>query len=702
MEQRPTDLRGLIEDHGGWLRRLARGLVSNSDDAKDLEQETWIAAWQHPPQRDGTRNWLGKVIKNGWRNQRRFWTRKQTRETAVGRAQAEEVHPSPEEVSERVQMQRRVAAFVSELDEPYRQVVYLRFFEDLESAEIGARLGISAGTVRWRLKVALDDLRGRLDRTTDGKRGAWMAIMVPIARAPDAASPGPSTPGDGSASAEGDDNPGAAPTSSTAGGSAGRPPVLIWASALVLPVATVVALLLWTGRDPGPSIARMPATAGAGGQGPAQALGTTLPPAGPAPAAACPEPVPALHDERARRSAELELRLLPAQAFASGAPNPVAEANFGAVVAGVLERTGRCQHILGCRARICRLELLAPDQPELGLEDCYGGSAGAALLAPHLDRTSPVSQSAGTPTHDPLSKLALRRYEVHYRLARDDGRPLPAPTAPPAPVAPGRHRRLPGLPDQLSASCRQEGERLMLEIQQLWSRGDEVLAPAEAFATSEAEPDPANGRVVAGMIEAATGLAVVEVTCRARVCRAVNLRPVDPATHLPRACADVNGHPRCRLDLQVASWYSRLLATARGSGVVQRTHAPAVEPDGSWRELYLLLRDRSSPSAGPVLPGHAARELVDRLREVGVLEMCERQVGGRGRLEIKLTLPAAADRAAPRISVEHGGDLAGSALGRCVVAKIEAVTEAFSIRPSGLAEVVKRSLVFPGASWARP
>ena len=46
-----------------------------------------------------------------------------------------------------------------ELDEPYRTTLLLRYGEMLSSVEIARRQQVPAGTVRWRLKSAVDRLR---------------------------------------------------------------------------------------------------------------------------------------------------------------------------------------------------------------------------------------------------------------------------------------------------------------------------------------------------------------------------------------------------------------------------------------------------------------------------------------------------------------------------------------------------------------
>ncbi|HEY1587504.1 MAG TPA: hypothetical protein VGH63_17525, partial [Polyangia bacterium] len=51
-------------------------------------------------------------------------------------------------------------------------------FEGASAAEIARRDGVPAGTVRWRLKVALDQLRARLGREVDRDRA--LRALVPI------------------------------------------------------------------------------------------------------------------------------------------------------------------------------------------------------------------------------------------------------------------------------------------------------------------------------------------------------------------------------------------------------------------------------------------------------------------------------------------------------------------------------------------
>lgn len=158
-----------------WLRRLARAIL-RTDDGDDLAQDAWIVAAEHRPDDDRPlRPWLVRVVTNLTRMQARSRKRREIREAAT-----EDVDPvtQPDELVQRVELQRLVAGEVLALAEPYRTTVLLHFFEELSSAEIARRTGVPEGTVRRRLKTALDELRARLD-TRDRRSG--LAALAPLA-----------------------------------------------------------------------------------------------------------------------------------------------------------------------------------------------------------------------------------------------------------------------------------------------------------------------------------------------------------------------------------------------------------------------------------------------------------------------------------------------------------------------------------------
>ena len=171
--------------HADWLRRLARALVGDVA-ADDVVQETYEVALASPPKKDGAlRPWLGGVARNLARMRLRSGHRRERREASfdsersLGASGADA--PSPEELVARATVQHRVAALVLELEEPLRATLLLRYYEGMSAADIARAQGVPAGTVRWRLKQAVDQLRARLDEDSDGDRQRWALLLAPIA-----------------------------------------------------------------------------------------------------------------------------------------------------------------------------------------------------------------------------------------------------------------------------------------------------------------------------------------------------------------------------------------------------------------------------------------------------------------------------------------------------------------------------------------
>ena len=173
----PTSLEELLA-HAPWLRRLAATLVAGDDAAADdLVQETWLVAMRQPPRDAGSaRAWLARVAHNLASNLRRSQGRRAEHEA---RASERDLELDPAALAGEVEAQRVLAEAVLRLEEPLRATVVLRWFRGLDSAAIGARQGVPAGTVRWRLAQALERLRADLDRRF-GERATWCALFAPF------------------------------------------------------------------------------------------------------------------------------------------------------------------------------------------------------------------------------------------------------------------------------------------------------------------------------------------------------------------------------------------------------------------------------------------------------------------------------------------------------------------------------------------
>ena len=221
-----------------WLRRLARALT-HGDEAQDLAHEAWlVAATQRPADGRPLRPWLSHVVRNLARMRVRGRVRREARERASASSSLVETPAaSPAELVQRVELQQLVAAEVLRLVEPYRSTVLLHYFEELTCAEIARRLGLPEGTVRRRLKVALDEIRARI--TARERDIGGLAALAPLA--------GPALP------------------SQPAGSLALGAIVMKKVGVAVLLLVLILAAVLWTTRGRQSTSTR--AAGGAGGSG---------------------------------------------------------------------------------------------------------------------------------------------------------------------------------------------------------------------------------------------------------------------------------------------------------------------------------------------------------------------------------------------------------------------------------------------------
>jgi RNA polymerase sigma-70 factor (ECF subfamily) len=165
--------------HGRFVRSLARALVDDASLADDVVQGTWLAAAAHPPSdRERVAGWLRRVATNVALKLRRG----ESRRTQFERVAApREALPPTDEAVERLEAQRDVIDAVRSLDEKYRTVIVLRFFEEQSAREIARRLEMPVASVRTRLQRAVELLRETLTARNGGDAQRWLAAVAPLA-----------------------------------------------------------------------------------------------------------------------------------------------------------------------------------------------------------------------------------------------------------------------------------------------------------------------------------------------------------------------------------------------------------------------------------------------------------------------------------------------------------------------------------------
>jgi len=140
------------------------GRASESE-APDLLQETFVRVWRNlatvrdfPPARQ--RAWIFTVARNLAVDTYRSNATK--RDAAQLLATAPAVSHGPEDAALSAERMATLDHAIRQLPEPQRVVITMHAMSDLTSAEIGAALGIPAGTVRCRLSLARQQLAAAL------------------------------------------------------------------------------------------------------------------------------------------------------------------------------------------------------------------------------------------------------------------------------------------------------------------------------------------------------------------------------------------------------------------------------------------------------------------------------------------------------------------------------------------------------------
>src|SRR5687768_12084369 len=159
----PVLLDRLIEEYQHRLLRYLVALTADRPLAEDLFQETWLRVLERGHRYDGRSRfvaWLLTVARNltldTLRRRRALSLDGLTSETD-DRAplQVADSGPGPYELLAAQQEQHRLATFVSCLPARYREVLVLRFHEELSIEEIAAVTGSPASTVKTRIARGL-------------------------------------------------------------------------------------------------------------------------------------------------------------------------------------------------------------------------------------------------------------------------------------------------------------------------------------------------------------------------------------------------------------------------------------------------------------------------------------------------------------------------------------------------------------------
>ena len=167
-EKDPEAFEVFYDRHGGVAYSLAYRIVGEKAAAEDVTQEAFISIWRSGARfdraRGSVRSWMLSIVRNRAIDALRSRAGKAPKLTFDDDAILEQ-RPSGE-LTEEEAMRRETAGEVrgalGELPGEQSKVIELAYFGGFSQSEISRMLGVPLGTVKGRMRLGLEKIRGEL------------------------------------------------------------------------------------------------------------------------------------------------------------------------------------------------------------------------------------------------------------------------------------------------------------------------------------------------------------------------------------------------------------------------------------------------------------------------------------------------------------------------------------------------------------
>lgn len=162
----PHGIGALFDQYGGVAFALAYRLLGERGLAEEVVQEAFLSIWRqtavYDAERGSARTWVLTIVHHRAVDQIRSMRTKTRRDTAMDEAiplpAPEDTWAAVAQILERERVQRALMTLPVE----QREVVELSYYGGLTHAQIAQHLDVPLGTVKGRMRLALDKLREAL------------------------------------------------------------------------------------------------------------------------------------------------------------------------------------------------------------------------------------------------------------------------------------------------------------------------------------------------------------------------------------------------------------------------------------------------------------------------------------------------------------------------------------------------------------
>jgi RNA polymerase sigma-70 factor (ECF subfamily) len=154
-------LRRLYDRFGGQVLAVGLRVLSSRADAEEVTQEVFVEVWSRAdrfdPERGSARAWLMGIARNRAIDR----LRRRQADSRMAEAVRDEERPrgpTPVEDAEARELRDRVRAALMSLGPEQRTALELAYYEGLSQSEIAERLDAPLGTVKSRVRLAMERL----------------------------------------------------------------------------------------------------------------------------------------------------------------------------------------------------------------------------------------------------------------------------------------------------------------------------------------------------------------------------------------------------------------------------------------------------------------------------------------------------------------------------------------------------------------
>jgi RNA polymerase sigma-70 factor (ECF subfamily) len=151
----------------GFVFGLVLRILHDRDAAEEVVQEVYLQLWRSAGSFDARRSsglaWVAMVARSRAIDRLRADASRRNVLQELGREPATAGHPDPEEEAELSELRVKVTKALEALPQEQRRALELAYFGGLSHSEIARETGTPLGTVKTRIRAAIDKLEQLLD-----------------------------------------------------------------------------------------------------------------------------------------------------------------------------------------------------------------------------------------------------------------------------------------------------------------------------------------------------------------------------------------------------------------------------------------------------------------------------------------------------------------------------------------------------------